>query len=215
VCVLGQVRLEALILPFSDSPHADLINLFNVHDIGDQLRDFTWRLGVSCTTCQSASHLCLFQFGTLDPADSNVHGTYLFPPRTIATDQVSLLFISFLTTRIPDRFRIQARRNPLAAARLRAPILPTPLCFFIFTPVCSHYDPFFVCSSLSLYCCFHKNVDNLYKKCNVSLESLSSRVHSIPSALLSTSLTFARSLALVISCALLAFILAVLSDAAD
>jgi hypothetical protein len=35
----------------------------------------------------------LLQFGTLDPADSNVHATYASPPRTIAADrQVSFLF---------------------------------------------------------------------------------------------------------------------------
>jgi hypothetical protein len=30
------------------------------------------------------------QFGTLDPANSNVHGTYPFPPRTIAAAQANL-----------------------------------------------------------------------------------------------------------------------------
>jgi hypothetical protein len=32
----------------------------------------------------------VMQFGTLDPADSNVHGTYPFPPRTIAAAQANL-----------------------------------------------------------------------------------------------------------------------------
>jgi hypothetical protein len=48
----------------------------------------------------------------------------------------------------PNPYALQVQPNPPAAARLHAPILPTPLCFrldpisFHFTPVCAFFDPF-------------------------------------------------------------------------
>ena len=60
-----EVLLEALCFDFVvDSPHADLVDLFDAHDVGDQFQDYAWSIAhdssVSSTpsTCSDLCDVC-------------------------------------------------------------------------------------------------------------------------------------------------------------